>query len=323
MSAMTTPLRVGLLGFSDIARRRFAPSLATCDSAALAAIGTNHPEAARVSHPGAAICGYGELLARPDVDLVYISLPNHLHEEWTIRALEAGKHVLCEKPLATSPDSVERMIAVASKSGRLLFENLMFLQHPQHALVSDLLAAGRIGTLRTLRSAFGFHLKDPSNFRFDPARGGGACADLLTYTVGTFEHFLGGELRDPAGCIVHKNGIDIAAHGVAHTGTGVVFSFSVSFCQQYESCYELVGDAGILRLDRAYTTPPEVANRLLIRSGSAEEYVTLPAADHFAETIRHVARLIAAGTGFDRIHAQALHRHQTIARIKSALRPTN
>lgn len=345
MPDVTAPLRVGVLGYSDIARRRFIPALSGSGCAVLAAIGTSRSadtpdhgpdrtgdipvpvtrqeqDTGRSPLPaGVPLCSYSDLIAHPDVDLVYLSLPNHLHEEWAVRALVAGKHVLCEKPLAPALESVERMIAAANRSGRLLFENLMFLQHPQHAAVRDLLTSGRIGPLRTVRSAFGFPLEDRANFRLDPARGGGACADLLTYTVGTLELFDLGDLRDPSGIVLHREGIDLAAHGTAGLANGAAFTFSISFCQQYESCYELVGAAGLLRLDRAYTTPPELANRLILRTGSTEEIIPLPAADHFAETIRHIARIIAHGTDFTAHHETTLRRHRTISAVKAALRP--
>lgn len=326
-----TPLRIGLLGWSDIARRRFAPAIPRA-GATLTAIGTRRrsgdipvPEIEAVTDTGMCplrpeICTYDQLLARPDVDLIYNSLPNDLHEHWTLRALAAGKHVLCEKPLAPTLDSVERMIEAARKARRLLYENLMFLHHPQHQIIRDLLSAGRIGKLQSVRSTFTFQLNPaPPNFRNDPARGGGACADLLTYTVGTTELFNLGELRDITGTITHRNGLDLTATGTAQLPGDIPFHFTISFDAPYESAYELIGETGCLRLDRAYTTPPDLANTLLIRTGEHEERRPLPTADHFAETIRHVARLIATDD-FASVNATTLHRHQTIARVKSSLR---
>ena len=323
MSDVIAPLSVGLLGYSDIARRRFIPALAASGCSVLAAIGTRNPDVARKARPDAIICGYDEVIKSDDVDFVYISLPNSLHEEWTCRALAAGKHVICEKPLATSLESVKEMIATARSSDRLLFENLMFVQHPQHGFVKDIISSGRIGTLRTLRSVFGFNLQNPANFRLNSGMGGGSCADLLTYAVGTVELFNLGDLRDPLGFIINKDGLDLEAHGIARIADDATFAFSISFRQHYESYYELIGDAGIARLDRAYTTPPDVANRLLLRSGTGEENIPLPAADQFAETIKLFVRLLSCPADWEHIYSHTLRIHQTIELIKKSLRPSN
>ncbi len=105
---------------------------------------------------------YEELLADPDLDAVYISLPNSLHVEWSIRALEAGKHVLCEKPLSRRPDDVERAFDAADRTGRLLTEAFMYRHNPQTARLQELVAGGAIGQLRVVRAAFSFTLSNPS-----------------------------------------------------------------------------------------------------------------------------------------------------------------
>lgn len=313
---------VGLLGLSDIALRNFIPALRQCGCARLAAAATRDPrrEAARaLAAASVPLTTYAELLARDDVHLVYISLPNHLHEEWACRALAAGKHVLCEKPLATSVDAVARMVGAARAAGRLLYESIMFLHHPQHRVVKEFVDGGRIGTLRLLRAGFGFLHRRAGDFRLDPARGGGAGNDLLTYMENTAAFFLGADLGDVAGHAVHRGGIDVAARCVARTGDGRSFCFSIGFDQQYECFYELIGDAGLLRLDRAFTTPAGLANRLQLRTGMTEETIMLPAADHFAEMIRHVCDLAGRPEAFAAVHERALRSHRQIELIKQSL----
>jgi NDP-hexose-3-ketoreductase len=289
---------VGILGISGIAVRKFIPALDASGCARLVAAGTGRPDtpAARaLAERGAALATYDGLLARDDLDLVYISLPNHLHEEWTLRALAAGKHVLCEKPLAPSLDAVERMLTAAREHRRLLHEAVMFIHHPQHAAVRAEIEAGRIGAVRQVRAAFAFTLRKPGDFRLDPLRAGGACNDLLNYMVGAANLFLPGSLVDAAGYMTRRGGIDVAASGIARTEAGHTLQFTVGFEQHYECWYELIGDAGILRLDRAFTTPPETANVLSARLAGGDRSIALPAADHFAEMIRHVCGRIAAG----------------------------
>ena len=108
---------------------------------------------------------YQDLVCDPAVDLIYLSLPNHLHEEWSVRALEQGKHVICEKPLALSANSAMLMLEAAEKHGRLLYENLMYLQHPQHVAVKSLIASGRIGRVLSLHVEFAFPGPPIGDFR--------------------------------------------------------------------------------------------------------------------------------------------------------------
>ncbi len=131
-------LRVGILGYSDIARRKFIPALLQSKKASLVAVGSTQRIKTESLIDGnlIAFMTYQDLVCDPAVDLIYLSLPNHLHEEWSVRALEQGKHVICEKPLALSATSAMLMLEAAERHGRLLFENLMYLQHPQHVAVS-------------------------------------------------------------------------------------------------------------------------------------------------------------------------------------------
>lgn len=297
MAPHAKPLRCGILGCSDIARRKFVPALLASDRAELAAAASRTRERATTFVPGATYraLDYGELVADPGIDLVYISLPNDLHEEWTIRALCGGKHVICEKPLGLSLPAVERMLAVAEERRLLLFENLMFLQHPQHAAVAELLSRGAIGRVTTLRSVFGFPGPPASTFRLDPERGGGAFHDLARYPLGTALCFLQGENYRFRGVSLRADGLTTAVHGVALTSADEVFSFAIAFGQQYESYYELVGERGKIRLDRAYTPPAELANEIRVWCGSAETRQIVPPADQFRLTIEHVCALIEGG----------------------------
>lgn len=313
------PLRVGLLGWSGIARRRFVPALPGSGCAVLTAIGSRGPAADRPA--GVPVVRYEELLDRPDVELIYNSLPNHLHEEWTGRALAAGKHVLCEKPMGLSPASVERMIEAARAHGRVLLENLMFLQHPQHAVVRQFVQGGGLGELTAVRSVFTITLTDPANHRFDPACGGGACADLLVYGAGTAGLFLDDELTDLCGFCTMAGGVDVTTEGSGRTRTGQGFSFVVSFQRPYECAYELIGTRGKARLERAYTTPPDTSASLTVQRDGNETIIALPTADHFAETVKLVARHVADPSLQDAYFKELRQRHRLLAQIRQALKP--
>jgi dTDP-3,4-didehydro-2,6-dideoxy-alpha-D-glucose 3-reductase len=315
--APASPVRVGILGCSDIARRKFIPALLKARGGVLAAIaGRDRDKAAQMAPAGSwRILDYDGLVVAPDIDLIYLSIPNHLHEEWSIRALEQGKHVICEKPLALSPAAAERMLGTAEREGLLLYENLMFLHHPQHATIRELIGGGLIGRIRTLRSVFGFPLPRAGDFRLDPARGGGAFHDLARYPLGTALHYLQGESYAFRGVSLHREGLTTAVEGVAVTSAEETFSYSIAFGRQYESYYEIIGDKGKIRLERAYTTPADLANHLFITCGSEDASVDVEAQDQFLFMIDHVCGLIRNKGDFPAVH----DRSRRIARLADAM----
>jgi len=196
MKLTRNPVRVGVLGCSDIAVRKFIPALRNCSNAVLSAVAGRSPE--KTSRCAADLSCLSltatEMLASPQVDLVYLSLPNHLHEEWSIKTLESGKHLICEKPLATSLTSAEKILDCARRSSRLIYENQMFLFHPQHSAVKEMIETGQVGKIRELRSFFGFPYPQKHNFRLDPLQGGGAFHDLARYPLGIASYLLGFDL---------------------------------------------------------------------------------------------------------------------------------
>lgn len=306
-TSSSNPLRIGILGCSDIAGRKFVPALLASDHAVLAAVAGRDRRKAAAFVPGKnyAVYDYDELVASPEVDLIYISTPNHLHEEWTVRALEAGKHVICEKPLATSLNSAEKMLSTAEKHGVLLYENLMYLQHPQHAAVKRYLEQGHIGRITGLRTVFGFPGPPLGDFRLDPAMGGGAFHDLNRYPLSSALYFLRGAEYEFHGISFDRDRLNLAMHGVAATSADEAFSFSIAFGLQYESYYEIIGDQGKIRVERAYTTPAALANTVHVVRGDSNTSFIVPPADHFLLTINHVAALIGRSGDFRVEHARS------------------
>lgn len=250
---------------------------------------------------------YEDLVGDTSLDLIYISLPNHLHEEWVLRALDHGKHVICEKPLGLSVASVSRMVDRARSRGLLLFENLMFLHHPQHCAVKNVIDRGEIGRIRTVRSVFSFPCPPAGNFRLDPGRGGGAFHDLARYPLGTAWYFLQGRCLDFSGYMLDHKGLNVAVHGTALTTAQEVFIYTLAFGLPYECRYEIVGEQGSIRVDRAYTTPADMANNIRVVSGGTDASFTVPPADHFHLMIEDVCALIIQGRSFEEIHTRTLH----------------
>jgi len=320
------PLGVGILGCADIALGRFLPVLARSEKARLVAIASRDADRALevAGRFGCHATGYRELLRSDRVDLVYIPLANHLHEEWVIEALNHGKHVLCEKPLGLSPDSVNRMLDAADRNGVLLYENLMYLRHPQHAMIKAMLEAGRIGAVTGLSCEFTFPGPAPGNFRLDPRQGGGAFHDLNRYPLSAAGYFLKGALSEIVSCETAWQGELLSSMDAqARTTDGERFTFSIAFDRPYRCCYEIFGATGSLRLERAFTSPADLECRLDIRADGGCETILMPARDHFLLTLDHVAGLIKRGGDFSGEHqrwrelavsADRFLRHATLQR---------
>jgi xylose dehydrogenase (NAD/NADP) len=199
---------------------------------------------------------YDELLADPSIDAVYIPLPNALHAEWTIRAARAGKHVLCEKPMATTVAECERMLAACQEHGVTFMEGLMWRLHPQHARVRQLLAEDAIGAVRLFRATFGFAMLNPSgNVRLVPELGGGALWDLGVYCVDSARFLLGREPRAATASVWvdPRYGVDTNAVATLEMGDGgVLAEISASFDATSGQRYELIGEKGRITCDDAF-----------------------------------------------------------------------
>jgi D-xylose 1-dehydrogenase (NADP+, D-xylono-1,5-lactone-forming) len=192
---------------------------------------------------------YEGLLADPEIEAVYISLPNSLHVEWSVRALRAGKHVLCEKPLSRHPSEVERAFATAEEQGRLLMEAFMFRHNPQTARVKQLVADGAIGRLRVIRSAFSFATFDPANVRLATGLHGGALMDVGCYCVSGARLLAGEPERVAAEQALGGDGVDVAFAGTMRFAEDVIAHFDCGLALAARDELELVGDAGALFLD--------------------------------------------------------------------------
>jgi predicted dehydrogenase len=191
-------VRWGIVGTANIARAQFLPALREAGGVAAAVAGRDAARTqqyARDSEIERAITGYASLIADPAVDALYIALPNALHAEWTIRALEAGKPVLCEKPLCGRLDDTESVLAVAEETGTLLWEAFVFPFQPQMQEIRKLLADGAVGELMEIKSNFHFLLRNPANIRLSSELEGGALLDVGCYPVRIAQELFGPATR--------------------------------------------------------------------------------------------------------------------------------
>jgi D-xylose 1-dehydrogenase (NADP+, D-xylono-1,5-lactone-forming) len=190
--------------------------------------------------------GYETLLANPDVDAVYIPLPNSLHVEWTRKALEAGKHVLCEKPLSRHPGEVAELFDLAEARGLQLMEAFMYRHHPQTARLQELVADGAIGTMRMIRAAFSFPIARADDVRLSAALDGGGLMDVGCYCVNAARMLAGEPERVHAERTVGGDGVDITFAGVMRFADGVLAHFDAGVVLTDRSQLEVVGDRGAL-----------------------------------------------------------------------------
>ncbi len=209
--SLARPVRWGFLGAGFVASRALAPAVHAADGAVLQVVGARDAGRAAALEPVRSVASYEAVCAADDVDVVYIALPNHDHLPWTLRALAAGKHVLCEKPLGLDAAEVDVLVEAARRSGRLLVEASWNRWHPRTRRIEALLAdtPGR----RRVRASFTFSGVPADNYRLDPARGGGALLDVGCYVVGAALATLGpGEVSvAEAACRFGPTGVDLTA----------------------------------------------------------------------------------------------------------------
>ena len=188
---------------------------------------------------------YEELLSDPEVDVIYNPLPNSLHAAWTVKALEAGKHVLCEKPLATTLDDVDAIIAAANKTGKVVAEAFMYRHAPQTLKVKELVNGGAIGKVVMMRGVFSFSLTNPQDIRLDPGLGGGSIWDIGCYPISYARFICAQEPIQVFGLQVDSpTGVDQNFSGEMRFPGDVVAQFQSSFGSPYFTFFEIFGDKG-------------------------------------------------------------------------------
>ncbi|MFF1410648.1 Gfo/Idh/MocA family protein [Streptomyces sp. NPDC058289] len=305
-------LRIGVLGCADIAERRMLPSMLRQPLVEVTAVASRRIERARQfteRFGGAAVAGYEQLLERDDVDAVYVPLPPELHVEWTLRALAAGKHVLCEKPFATRLADAEKAVSFARESGLLLMENFMFLHHSQHAEVRRLVAEGLIGEVQLFGSEFGIPLRPDAGPEGLPRRAS-TLPEVAAYPIRAARLFLGDGLR-VAGAQVRPDspyGPQPSGSALLVAPSGVAAQLAYGVEHGYRSGYGLWGSEGRLRLERAFSTPDELTPVLRVERGGTVTEIPLEADRHFTNIAGVFARAVLCGEDFTP-HTEAILAH--------------
>ncbi len=302
----TSTLRWGILSTADIARSKVIPGLRRAARCEIVAIASRDHERAVAAAGELGIPrahgSYEALLADPEVEAVYIPLPNHLHAEWTIAAARAGKHVLCEKPLAMTSADAERMAAVCRAEGVHLMEAFMYRLHPSWVAVRELVSSGRIGRLVAVDSWFSYFNDDPSNIRNNREIGGGALFDVGCYCVNLSRMLFDGEplevdawlRRDPA------TGVDIVTSAILGFESGVA-TFTCSTRAEPDQRVHIYGTEGRISVAIPFNIPPDRPTDVWLTAGGdppvapATETLRFDAADPYAVEAERFAAAILDG----------------------------
>lgn len=204
---------------------------------------------ARANEIGRAFGSYEELLADPDIDAIYNPLPNSMHVDWSIRALEAGKHVLCEKPLSRHPADVESAFSVAERTDKVLMEAFMYRHNPQTARMKDVVASGAIGTPQLVRATFSFNLTRPNDIRMSAELEGGSLMDVGCYCVSGSRNLFGEPLTVFGQQVTAPGGVDRVFTGVMRMPGDVLASFDSALSLSTRDELEVIGDEGSVFAD--------------------------------------------------------------------------
>lgn len=292
-----TTLRWGLLSTARI-NDRLIPAIRATERAELAAVASR--DLARAEAYAAewdiprAHGSYEALLDDPDVEAVYVSLPNSLHAEWTIRAAQKGKHVLCEKPLAVSVDQCDQVMAAAESCGVVIAEAVMYLYHPLLQQLQGLVKKGAVGQVTLVRGAFSFFLDRLNDVRWRPELGGGSLWDVGSYPV-SFIRWVAGEPEEVFGWqTLTSSGVDATFAGLLRYDNGVLGVMDCGFRQQFRVQAEVTGTEGTLILQRPYLMNAE--SRIVWQRGlDQEEVITSPETNPYHCEVRAFTEAVLDG----------------------------
>ena len=299
-------LRWGVISTANIGRVAVLPALQRSSNGELVAVASRDEEKARTFAGKLGIPraygSYEALLAAEDIDAVYIPLPNSLHREWTIKAAEAGKHILCEKPLALDAAECEEMEAAAQQHGVVFMEAFMYRFHPQTEKVLQLVQSGAIGEPRLIYAAFTFRLTNPENIRLMPELGGGSLMDVGCYCVNIIRTVAGaipgaGEpVEVQAYANWGKTGVDEEMTGALRFANGLLAQFSCGLTLERREFYQVAGPEGHLDVQSAFL--PGTGDTTIYEHHGREGSVAheIPGVDEYQLMAEHFADCVLSGT---------------------------
>lgn len=264
----------GVLSTAKIGLEKVIPAMMRGEVAQVTALASRDLSAARAAADKLGIAkaygSYEELLADPEIDAIYNPLPNHLHVPWTIKALQAGKHVLCEKPIGITAQEAQSLIAARDASGKRVAEAFMVRYHPQWQRARALVNSGQLGTVRAIQTIFSYFNVDPNNVRNKADIGGGGLLDIGCYAVATARYLFGGEPERVVGLIENDPNFctDRLASGIAAFSEGRRLTFTCSTQLVSYQRVQILGTKGRLEIEIPFNAPPGYGCALLVDTGA-------------------------------------------------------
>lgn len=289
--------KIGILGASDIAYKRFLPALVKSDSFSFAGIASRDPERCEPfiqKYGGQCYSDYLSLIQDPEIDCVYLPLPPALHAYWGEKVLQAGKHLLMEKPFTTSLNDTKRLLLLSQQSGLAAHENYMFLFHRQLKKVKELIEAGTLGELRMIRTAFTFPFRGTGDFRYQKELGGGALLDCGGYPL-----LLARELLGPSARLVWSNlhqtteyEVETGGSAVLQNNAGLTAHVFFGMNDTYRCELEIWGSKASLSVKRIFTAPPDLPIVLYLNDSRGVQEIYVGEDDQFLNSIQSFGQLI-------------------------------
>lgn len=310
-TAALVPLRWGVLGVSTlVGRRAVCPALQRSPTATLLAVASRDAERAvqeaRRFRAARAYGSYQALLDDPEVEAVYIPLPNGLHRQWTVQAAEAGKHVLCEKPLACNAAEAREMADACQQHGVLLMEAYMTPFHRRTQRVLELARNGALGELRFGHAVFTFPARDPANHRWLPGMGGGSLLDVGVYCLAPLLAVAGDPVGFAARQTLAPTGVDASFSGWLDFEGGFSASFVTSFEAPERQALELTGTEGALTVSRPFTPGPKDTDIEVVGRDGRRHHLREPGNDPYLTMVEHFAHAVRTGSPLWRPPSEAI-----------------
>jgi len=293
---MSDTVRWGILSTANIGRKAVTPAIRNSSNGHLVAVASRNEERAEAYAQEfdmkRAHGSYEALLADGEVDAVYIPLPNSMHREWTVKAAEAGKHVLCEKPLGLTAQECLEMGEAAQANGVKLMEAFMYRFHPRTEAAVELVREGGLGSLKLVRSSFAFQLSNPENIRLSSELGGGSLMDVGCYCVNISRTLVGEEpVEAQAFAQWGESGVDEEMVATLRFPGGVVAQFNCALTLPREEFCEVVGERGRLELPSSFVVGTEEVSMRSVRGGEAEDH-SFGGVDEYQAMVEHFAECV-------------------------------
>ncbi|MEJ2005667.1 MAG: Gfo/Idh/MocA family oxidoreductase, partial [Cyclobacteriaceae bacterium] len=296
-------IRWGILSTAKIAREQLIPAIQKSQFGEVVAIASRSEQRAEQCAFKLGIeksyGSYEDLLEDPDIDAVYNPLPNDMHVPWTIRAIDAGKHVLCEKPIALNSRQAEQLMNHdKAKSEIKVMEAFMYRFHPQWQMVKSLAEEGRIGDIHQINSVFTYFKDDPDNIRSNPEQGGGGLMDIGCYCISVARWIYGKEPKRVSG-ILHKHSqwdVDILGNAILDFGEGMYSSFTCGTQTIGDQYVELFGNKGKIRVNRPFNAPTEEPCTIEVHLHNGYEIIEVVPANQYTIQVDAMARAILDNT---------------------------